>query len=83
MTAPATAPAVIRLAEAIEAAISPDKQSAAALLRSDAAAERLGITVEHLYKLVRRGELQGVRIGKLINIPAEEVDRFIEANRTI
>jgi excisionase family DNA binding protein len=75
-----------RLAEALDAAfaealaVTPPPIEHAPLLRADAAAERLGITVGQLYKMVRRGQIRGVRVGRLVNIPAGEIDRFIAEN---
>ena len=89
-TLPSTA--ARRLTEALDAAFAEVLEAAAAtppppppiehapLLRADAAAERLGITVGQLYKMVRRGDIRGVKVGRLVNIPAGEIDRFIAEN---
>jgi excisionase family DNA binding protein len=48
------------------------------LLTIPEAAERLRVHRNTLLKLLQRGELGSVRIGKRRLIPAQEIDRFIK-----
>lgn len=40
----------------------------------------LGIGRNTAYELVRSGQIKGIRIGKQIRIPKEEVKRFLSEN---
>lgn len=44
------------------------------------AAQRLGLSVSTVRRLVRDGELTAYRIGKQIRLRPEEVDAFVNAN---
>lgn len=41
----------------------------------------LGIGRNTAYELVRSGKIKGIRIGKQIRIPKEEVRRFLDGER--
>jgi excisionase family DNA binding protein len=45
------------------------------------AAERLGITVRTLYRLIDHGELPAYKFGRVIRLKESEVDAFIDASR--
>jgi excisionase family DNA binding protein len=44
-------------------------------------ARRLECSVAKVRKSIWRGELEGVRIGRLVRIPASSVQRWLEASR--
>lgn len=50
-------------------------------LSTQDAAKRLGITTRTLYRFIDQGELPGYRLGRVIRLKQEDVDRFIEASR--
>ena len=45
------------------------------------AAERLGITVRTLYRLIDHGELAAYKFGRVIRLQEDDVDGFIRASR--
>ena len=45
------------------------------------AAERLGITVRTLYRLIDHGELAAYKFGRVIRLQQADVDGFITASR--
>jgi excisionase family DNA binding protein len=45
------------------------------------AAERLGITVRTLYRLIDHGELAAYKFGRVIRLQDGDVDEFIRASR--
>ena len=46
------------------------------LFRVKATAEKLDISVSQVYNLVNRGELEFVRVGRSIRIPARAIDKL-------
>ncbi|MCV7194135.1 helix-turn-helix domain-containing protein [Mycolicibacterium brumae] len=79
-----------RIAELVDAAVSAAANSTPApavdddstyLLRAEQAAERLGVSRSQVYAMVKSGELEGVRVGRWINVPLSSVKRYIAANR--
>lgn len=55
------------------------------LLTAEEAAERLAIGRTAVYALLKSGELESVRIGRLRRIPAEAVENYVQrliANQT-
>ncbi|HEX4868681.1 MAG TPA: helix-turn-helix domain-containing protein [Acidimicrobiales bacterium] len=50
-------------------------------LSTQDAARRLGVTPRTLYRFIDVGELPAYRLGRVIRLKAEDVDRFIEASR--
>jgi excisionase family DNA binding protein len=59
-----------------------DRQTTAAaiepaLLTSEEAARRLGISRSRLYLLMGRGELESVKIGRTRRIPTDSVDALV------
>jgi len=46
------------------------------LLRVKAAAEKLDISISQSYNLINRGELESVRVGRAIRIPARAIDKI-------
>ncbi|HLT17404.1 MAG TPA: helix-turn-helix domain-containing protein [Acidimicrobiales bacterium] len=50
-------------------------------LSTQEAAKRLGITPRTLYRFIDHGELPAYRLGRVIRLKQEDVDRFIEASR--
>lgn len=53
---------------------------AARLLTIQVAAQQLAVSRGMLYNLMERGDLAYVKIGRARRIPAEEVDRLINAS---
>jgi excisionase family DNA binding protein len=45
------------------------------------ASEHLGITLRTLYRFIDEGSLPAYKMGRVIRLKAEEVDRFIESTR--
>lgn len=45
---------------------------------STQAAARLGITPRTLYRLIDHGDLHAHRVGRLIRIRSDEIDRYLE-----
>lgn len=59
----------------------PDVQSEngqTLLLTTDQAGHALQIGRSHLYKLLRRGEIKSIKIGRNRRIPVMELERYIE-----
>jgi excisionase family DNA binding protein len=52
------------------------------LLRVEEAAERLGIARTLMYQLVREGQVESVRVGRLRRIPVQCLEDYIEDLRT-
>jgi len=50
-------------------------------LSTQDAARRLGITPRTLYRFIDVGDLPAYRLGRVIRLKAEDVDRFIESSR--
>ena len=46
------------------------------LFRVKAAAENLDISVSQAYNLINSGELESVRVGRAIRIPARAIDKI-------
>jgi excisionase family DNA binding protein len=51
------------------------------LLNVPAVARRLDVSQKTIRRLVARGELRAHRIGRLLRISEEELDRFLESRR--
>jgi putative molybdopterin biosynthesis protein len=50
-------------------------------LSTQDAAKRLGVTSRTLYRFIDQGELPAYRLGRVIRLKLDEVDRFIESSR--
>jgi excisionase family DNA binding protein len=51
------------------------------LLTRREVAEALGVSVQTVARLIRRGELETVRVGeRFIRIPAESLERYLQAH---
>jgi len=50
-------------------------------LSTQDAARRLGVTPRTLYRFIDVGDLPAYRLGRVIRLKAEDVDRFIESSR--
>ena len=48
------------------------------LLKSDEVAEILQVSKAHAYVLMKRGEIPTVRIGKIVRVRLEDLERYIE-----
>lgn len=57
--------------------MSPEKE----FFSLEEVAERLGVTYQLIYKLVRAGELPAMRIGKLYRISARDLDHYLEQSK--
>ncbi len=47
------------------------------LLKSDEVAEILQVSKAHVYVLMKRGEIPSVRIGKVVRVKREDLERYI------
>ncbi len=47
------------------------------LFRVRATAEKLDVSISQVYNLVNRGELEFVRVGRAIRIPARAIDKIV------
>jgi excisionase family DNA binding protein len=47
------------------------------LLTVEQAAERIGICRSNMFKLIRRGEVQSVRVGRLRRVTPEALEEFV------
>jgi excisionase family DNA binding protein len=45
-------------------------------------AERLSVHPKTVYNMLVRGELRGVKVGRVWRVPAEELDVFLRGKRT-
>ena len=54
----------------------------ALLLRVEEAASKLGIARTMMYQLVRTGEVESVRVGRLRRIPVACLEEYVEDLRT-
>jgi excisionase family DNA binding protein len=54
----------------------------ALLLRVEEAASRLGIARTMMYQLVRTGEVESVRVGRLRRIPVACLEEYVDELRT-
>ena len=54
----------------------------ALLLRVEEAASKLGIAWTMMYQLVRTGEVESVRVGRLRRIPVACLEEYVEDLRT-
>lgn len=50
-------------------------------LSTKSAAERLGVTVRTLYRLIDEGQLPAYKFGRVIRLKEQEVDTFITSSR--
>jgi len=51
------------------------------LLKPTVVAERLGISLPHLYQLARTGQIESVKFAKAVRFDPAVIERFIEAHR--
>jgi excisionase family DNA binding protein len=51
------------------------------LLKVEAAAERVSLTPEYLYELIRQGRFPSVKIGKYVLVDPNDIPNWIEAHR--
>ena len=52
------------------------------LLKSDEVAEILQVSKAHAYVLMKRGEIPTVRIGKIVRVRLEDLERYITEKAT-
>ena len=52
-----------------------------ALLTADDVAEHIGSSTRHVRRLIERGELPIIRIGKLVRITPDDLARLVAASR--
>lgn len=50
-------------------------------LSTQEAARRLGVTPRTLYRFIDVGDLPAYRLGRVIRLKSEDIDKFIEASR--
>ncbi|MEM4021033.1 MAG: helix-turn-helix domain-containing protein [Nitrososphaerota archaeon] len=46
-------------------------------------AEELNVSIWTVYRMVRRGDLVAIRVGRLLRIPESSLEAFIDLNRLI
>jgi len=51
------------------------------LLKPTVVAERLGISLPHLYQLARTGKIESVKFAKAVRFDPGVIERFIAAHR--
>lgn len=52
------------------------------LLTPDEVAEKLAVKVRSVNEWLRTGKLKGVKVGRLWRVKEEDLEAFIESNRT-
>ena len=52
------------------------------LIRADEIAEILQISLSFAYRLMQRGDIKTVRLGRAVRVKFEDLDEFIERNRS-
>jgi len=60
----------------VDAAAREERQ-ARLLLTVEEAAERIGICRSNMFKLIRRGEVQSVRVGRLRRVTPDALEDFV------
>ncbi|MEM1672705.1 MAG: helix-turn-helix domain-containing protein [Nitrososphaerota archaeon] len=53
------------------------------LLSPKRVAEELNVSIWTVYRMVRRGDLVAIRVGRLLRIPESSLEAFIDLNRLI
>jgi len=51
------------------------------LLTPEQAAERLGVRRTKIYELIRAGDLESVKVGRLRRVPADALTDYVESLR--
>ncbi|MEM3448808.1 MAG: helix-turn-helix domain-containing protein [Candidatus Bathyarchaeia archaeon] len=51
------------------------------LLSPKRVAEELNVSIWTVYRMVRRGDLVAIRVGRLLRIPESSLEAFIDLNR--
>ncbi|MEM2868764.1 MAG: helix-turn-helix domain-containing protein [Candidatus Bathyarchaeia archaeon] len=51
------------------------------LLSPKRVAEELNVSIWTVYKMVRKGDLVAIRVGRLLRIPESSLEAFIDLNR--
>jgi excisionase family DNA binding protein len=46
-------------------------------------ADKLGVTYQLIYRLVRSGELPAVRLGKLYRVASADLDAYLESSKSV
>jgi excisionase family DNA binding protein len=52
------------------------------LLRMDEAADRMAVSRSHLERMVARGEIATIRVGRSRRIPVDEIRRWVQERLT-
>jgi excisionase family DNA binding protein len=52
------------------------------LLRGEEVAKELNISRSQAFTLMKSGRIPTIRIGKLVRVKVEDLEQFVEANRT-
>jgi len=53
------------------------------LLSPKRVAEELNVSIWTVYRLIKRGDLVAIRVGRLLRIPESSLEAFIDLNRLI
>ena len=51
------------------------------LLSPKQAAEELGVSIWSIYRLIRKGDLVAIRVGRLLRIPESSLEAFLDLKR--
>lgn len=51
-------------------------------LKVDEVAERLRVSPQTIRAMIERGDLHAVRVGRVIRIPVEALERFLKGEKT-
>ncbi|MEM3942108.1 MAG: helix-turn-helix domain-containing protein [Candidatus Bathyarchaeia archaeon] len=51
------------------------------LLSPKRVAEELNVSIWTVYRLIKRGDLVAIRVGRLLRIPESSLEAFIDLNR--
>ena len=53
------------------------------LMKVKQVSQKLNLSIHHTYTLIRLGEIPSVRIGKNIRIIPQDLNKYIEANKSV
>jgi excisionase family DNA binding protein len=57
--------------------MSQSRHASASLISQQAAAERLSVSVQSITRMIRRRELDAIRVGRNVRVTVESVERFL------
>ncbi len=83
LTGNEAAAASLTLADTLQCSLDAKAAPAATMLTVDEAAVRLHLCSKKVYNMCRAGELPSVKVGRVVRIPIEEIERLEANTRTI